>query len=38
MVTCWQNKLRAVMAHVMPSGMLAGEHRKKAEPGTQKVS
>jgi short-subunit dehydrogenase len=32
-VTGWQNKLRAAMAHVMPSGALAEQHRRMAEPG-----
>jgi len=30
----WQNKLRAAMAHIMPSGALAEQHRKMAAPGT----
>ncbi|HVW27132.1 MAG TPA: SDR family NAD(P)-dependent oxidoreductase [Polyangiaceae bacterium] len=33
-VTGWQNKLRAAIAHVAPSGMLAEQHRKMAEPGS----
>ncbi|HEX3344792.1 MAG TPA: SDR family NAD(P)-dependent oxidoreductase [Polyangiaceae bacterium] len=33
-VAGWQNKLRAAMAHVMPSGALAEMHRKEAGPGT----
>jgi short-subunit dehydrogenase len=33
-VTGWQNKLRAAMAHVVPSGALAEQHRKMAGPGT----
>jgi short-subunit dehydrogenase len=37
-VTGWQNKLRAAMAHVMPAGRLAEQHRKLAEPGTRKAS
>ena len=37
-VAGWQNKLRAAMAHVMPASMLAEQHRKMAEPGTQKAS
>jgi short-subunit dehydrogenase len=32
-VTGWQNKLRAAMAHVMPSGVAAEQHRHMAEPG-----
>jgi hypothetical protein len=30
----WQNKLRAAMAHIMPSGAMAEQHRKMAAPGT----
>jgi short-subunit dehydrogenase len=33
-VAGWQNKLRAAMAHIMPSGTLAEMHRKEAGPGT----
>ncbi|HET8939071.1 MAG TPA: SDR family NAD(P)-dependent oxidoreductase [Polyangiales bacterium] len=33
-VTGWQNKLRAALAHVAPSGVLAEQHRKMAEPGS----
>jgi short-subunit dehydrogenase len=32
-VTGWQNKLRAAMAHVMPSDALAEQHRRMSEPG-----
>ena len=32
-VTGWQNKLRAAISHVVPSGLLAEQHRKMAEPG-----
>ncbi|HEX3595541.1 MAG TPA: SDR family NAD(P)-dependent oxidoreductase [Polyangiaceae bacterium] len=32
-VAGWQNKLRAAMSHIMPSGVLAEQHRKMAEPG-----
>jgi uncharacterized protein len=32
-VAGWQNKLRAAMAHVMPAGALAEQHRGMAEPG-----
>jgi short-subunit dehydrogenase len=32
-VAGWQNKLRAAIAHIAPSGLLAEEHRKMAEPG-----
>jgi short-subunit dehydrogenase len=30
----WQNKLRAAMAHIMPSTASAEQHRKMAAPGT----
>jgi short-subunit dehydrogenase len=30
----WQNKLRAAISHVLPSGALAEMHRKMAAPGT----
>jgi len=33
-VTGWQNKLRAAMSHLVPSGALAEQHRKMAAPGT----
>ncbi len=32
-VAGWQNKLRAAIAHVMPAGALAEQHRGMAEPG-----
>ncbi len=32
-VSGWQNKLQAAIAHVMPASALAEMHRKKAEPG-----
>jgi len=32
-VTGWQNKLRAAMAQIMPSGAVAEQHRRMAEPG-----
>ena len=32
----WKNKLQTAMATVMPSGMLAKQHCKQAEPGTGK--
>jgi short-subunit dehydrogenase len=35
-VTGWNNKLRAAISHIMPSGALAEMHRKMAEPGTAK--
>jgi hypothetical protein len=31
-VTGWRNKLRAAIAHIAPSGLLAQMHRKMAEP------
>jgi hypothetical protein len=33
-----QNKLRAAIAHAMPAGMRAEQHRKLAEPGTRKAA
>jgi short-subunit dehydrogenase len=33
-VAGWQNKLRAAMANITPSGVLAEQHRKMAGPGT----
>lgn len=33
-VTGWQNKLQAAIAHVLPAGTLAALHRRKAAPGT----
>lgn len=33
-VTGWSNKLRAAISHVVPSSMLADQHRKMAAPGT----
>lgn len=35
-VAGWKNKLQAAVAHVTPSGVLAEQHRKMAEPGTAK--
>lgn len=35
-VTGWQNKLQAAIAHVMPAGILAELHRGMAKPGTGK--
>jgi uncharacterized protein len=32
----WQNKLRAAIAHIAPSTVLAEKHRKMAAPGTAK--
>jgi short-subunit dehydrogenase len=36
-VTGWNNKLRAAIAHILPSGALAEMHRKEAGPGTAKA-
>jgi len=33
-VTGWSNKLKAAIAHVMPSSLLAEQHRKMAAPGS----
>jgi short-subunit dehydrogenase len=33
-VTGWQNKLQAAIAHIAPQGVLAEMHRKMAAPGT----
>ena len=33
-ITGWQNKLQAAIAHLAPSDMLAEMHRRKAEPGS----
>lgn len=35
-VAGWKNKLQTAMATVTPSGMLASQHRKMAEPGSGK--
>jgi short-subunit dehydrogenase len=35
-VTGWSNKLRAAISHVVPSGVLAEQHRKMAAPGSGK--
>jgi short-subunit dehydrogenase len=35
-VSGWHNKLQSAIATIMPSGMLAEQHRKMAEPGTAK--
>ncbi len=35
-VSGWKNKLQAAAAHVTPAAMLAEQHRKMAEPGTDK--
>src|SRR5688572_26685052 len=36
-VAGWKNKLQTAVASVTPSGVLAGQHRKMAEPGTAKT-
>lgn len=33
-VTGWRNKLQSTLASVLPSGMLAEQHRRQAEPGS----
>jgi short-subunit dehydrogenase len=33
-VTGWANKLRAAISHIMPSDVLAAQHRKMAQPGS----
>ena len=33
-VAGWKNKLQSAVANVTPAGMLAGQHRKQAEPGS----
>ena len=35
-VAGWKNKLQTTMANVTPSGVLASQHRKMAEPGSGK--
>lgn len=35
-VAGWQNKLRAAISSILPSGALAEQHRKMAAPGTAK--
>jgi uncharacterized protein len=37
-VTGWGNKLRAAIPHVLPSGVLAEQHRKVSAPGTARKS
>lgn len=36
LVAGWKNKLQTTMATVTPSGVLASQHRKLAEPGAGK--
>lgn len=33
-VTGWKNKLQTTIANLLPSGMLAEQHRRMAEPGS----
>jgi short-subunit dehydrogenase len=33
-VSGWQNKLQSAIANITPAGILAEQHRKKAEPGS----
>jgi hypothetical protein len=33
-VSGWKNKIQTTLANVTPSGMLAEQHRKQAEPGS----
>lgn len=33
-VTGWSNKLRAAISHILPSSVLAHQHRKQAAPGS----
>jgi hypothetical protein len=35
-VSGWKNKVQTTIANVTPSGVLAEQHRKMAEPGTGK--
>ena len=35
-VSGWKNKVQTTLANVTPSGILAEQHRKMAEPGTGK--
>jgi short-subunit dehydrogenase len=37
-VAGWNNKLRAAIAHILPSAVLAEQHRKEAGPGTASKS
>jgi short-subunit dehydrogenase len=37
-VTGWKNKLQTTIANVTPSGVLAEQHRKVAEPGTARAA
>jgi short-subunit dehydrogenase len=33
-VTGWSNKLKAAISHILPSSVLAEQHRREAAPGT----
>jgi hypothetical protein len=33
-VTGWNNKLKAAISRIMPSGVMAEQHRKEAQPGS----
>jgi uncharacterized protein len=33
-VSGWKNKLQSAIANVTPAGVLAGQHRRMAEPGS----
>ena len=33
-VTGWSNKLKAAISHILPSSLLAEQHRREAAPGT----
>ena len=33
-VSGWKNKLQSAIANITPSGLLAEQHRKMAEPGS----
>jgi hypothetical protein len=35
-VSGFKNKVQSAVANVTPAGVLASQHRKKAEPGTAK--
>jgi short-subunit dehydrogenase len=36
-VSGWKNKIQAAVAHVTPAALLADQHRKMAEPGSDKA-
>ena len=35
-VSGFSNRMQAAMAHLVPAGMLADQHRTMAEPGTHR--